>query len=310
LKRSNRLVLLIGIFLALVAFMLIAFVAQPGSGGKIGPTAAPTTTRVVVAARNVALGVTFAEGDVTLKDVPLPAPVDSYLDTSSVVGQVARATVTSGQLITSAVINGGQGQVTNIEVPPGRVAMSIKVDQVSGVGTVIKTGDYVDALVAFNIKAVTIDPATGEPRALDLDAGPSVKVLLQGLQVLGTLLPTPEQAPPPAEGATPAPSSGTTTNLNNQEQIVILSVSAQQAEVLNYSQLAGAQPANGWPQYANSPNGITLLLRSPKDFVGPDGQPSFPPDTVTTGIVLKILIDQYGVLPPSFSITPLPTKKP
>ena len=44
---------------------------------------------------------------------------------------------------------------------------------------------------------------------------------------------------------------------------------------------------------------MTLLLRSSKDFVGPDGQPSFPPDTVTTGIVLKLLIDQYGVLPPA-----------
>ena len=30
--------------------------------------------------------------------------------------------------------------------------MSVKVDQVSGVGTVIKPGDFVDAVVAFNIK--------------------------------------------------------------------------------------------------------------------------------------------------------------
>ncbi len=246
------------------------------------------------------------EGDVTLKDVPLPPPADSYADTSFVVGQTARASVTAGQLINSAVIIGGEGQVANIEVPPGRVAMSVKVDQVSGVGTVIKTGDYVDAMVAFNIKPLTIDPATGEPKALDVDTGPSVKVLLQGLQVLGTLLPAPgQEQQQPAEGASPAPSGGPTTNLNGQEQIVILSVSAQQAEVLNYSQLAGAQVSNG-----NSPNGMTLLLRSSKDFVGPDGQPSFPPDTITTGIVLKILIDQYGVLPPSFSLTPLPRPLP
>ena len=296
-KRSNRLVLLVGIFLALIAFMLIAFsgVVSPKSAG---PSAAPTTTKVVVAARNVALGVTFAEADVKLKDVPLPAPADSYADTSFVVGKIARATVTSGQLINSAVITGGEGQVANIEVPPGRVAMSVKVDQLSGVGTVIKTGDYVDAMVAFNIKPMTIDPTTGDPKTLDVDTGPSVKVLLQGMQVLGTLLPTPAAAAAPAEGATPAPSGG--TNLNGQEQIVILSVSAQQAEVLNYSQITGVV----------TPNGITLLLRSAKDFVGPDGQPSFPPDTITTGIVLKLLVDQYGVLPPSFQVTPLPSKTP
>ena len=108
-KRSNRLVLLIGIFLAIIAFMLIAFsgVIAPRSAG---PSAAPTTAKVVVAARNVALGATFAEADVTLKDVPLPAPADSYPDTSYVVGKIARATVTSGQLINSAVINGGEGR--------------------------------------------------------------------------------------------------------------------------------------------------------------------------------------------------------
>jgi Flp pilus assembly protein CpaB len=168
LKRSNRLVLLIGIFLALIAFMLIAFsgVIAPR---KVEPSAAPTTGKVVVAARNVALGATFAEADLTFKDFPLPVPVDSYADTSLVVGKPARASVQAGQLIDSTVINGGEGQVTNIEVPPGRVAMTVKVDQVSGVGTIIKTGDYVDAMVAFNIKPVIIDPATGEPRTLDVD---------------------------------------------------------------------------------------------------------------------------------------------
>jgi pilus assembly protein CpaB len=298
LKRSNRLVLLIGIFLALIAFMLIAFsgVIAPR---KVEPSAAPTTAKVVVAARNVALGATFAEADLTFKDFPLPVPADSYADTSLVVGQIARATVTSGQLINSAVISGGEGQVANIEVPPGRVAMSVKVDQLSGVGTVIKTGDYVDALAAFNIKPTIIDPTTGEPKTLDVDPGPSVKVLLQGLQVLGTLLPIPAPQQPPVEGATPAPSGGTSLS-DTQQQIVILSVSAQQAEVLNYSQITGVVV----------PNGVTLLLRSSKDFVGPDGQPSFPPDTVTTGIVLKLLIDQYGVLPPSFHLTPVPTPAP
>ena len=117
-KRSNRLVLLIGIFLAIIAFMLIAFsgVIAPRENR---PSAAPTTGKVVVAARNVSLGATFAEADVTLKDVPLPVPADSYPDTSSVVGQIARATVTSGQLINSAVINGGGARSTNIEVPAG-----------------------------------------------------------------------------------------------------------------------------------------------------------------------------------------------
>ena len=40
------------------------------------------------------------------------------------------------------------------------------------------------------------------------------------------------------------------------------------------------------------------MLRSPKDFRDANGQAVTPPVDETTGIVLKTLIDEYGVLPP------------
>jgi hypothetical protein len=68
--------------------------------------------------------------------------------------------------------------------------------------------------------------------------------------------------------------------------IVILAVTAQQAEVIKFAQVeASSNTATG---DANMP--ITLILRAPADA-------SAPPDK-TSGIVLKTLIDQYGVLPP------------
>jgi Flp pilus assembly protein CpaB len=304
LKRSNRLVLLIGIFLALVAFVLIiVMLGGGGGGGTVRPSAEPTTANVVVATKDVDLGATIQADQVGLKEIPVPVPANSYPDTSLVIGQTARSSVTAGQLITSSTLS-DTGAVGELIVPAGKVAMSVKVNQVSGVGTVIKTGDYVDAIVAFNIVPSTVDPATGlVTQNTEANAGPSVKALLQGIQVLGTLLPTPAQ-PPADEQAEPDPGSshatGSSTSLNDQEQVVILGVSLQQAEVLNYSQIAGVI----------APNGITLVLRSPKDFVDASGDPSFPPDTVTTGVILSILVDQYGVLPPAFWVDPLTTPAP
>jgi pilus assembly protein CpaB len=307
LKRSNRLVLLIGIFLAIVAFVLIVLLlGNGGGGGGVRPSASPTTGNIVVATEDIALGEVIKEGQVGLQEVELSTkPADSYDLTAEVVGQVARASVTKGQLITTSTLgSSGSGSVVNIETPPGKVAMSVKVDQVSGVGTVIKPGDFVDAVVAFNIVPTVLNPDTGKPEAIGVDAGPSVKALLQGMQVLGTLLPAPTATQEPAPSGSPVAANGSTT-LNGQEQIVILAVDLQQAEVLNYSQIKGLTP----------PNGITLVLRSGQDFVDAAGDPITPQDTLTTGVILSILVSQYGVLPPDFdttlvTATPRPSPSP
>ena len=126
----------------------------------------------------------------------------------------------------------------------------------------------------------------------------SVKVLLQGLQVLGTLL------PPAAQTATTGGDTGDGTDtgdgssqpgtaLNGQQQIVILAVDAQQAEVIKFAQLDSS---------------ITLVLRSPDDFIDPvTGEPiTLPLPTTTTGINLKTLVDTYGVVPPEVVETVTP----
>ncbi len=107
-KRSNRLVLLIGIFLALVVFALIAFGGVlPSSRPDASPTP-PTTAAVVVAKTDIALGATITAAMLTTKDIPIAEkPGDSYGDTSLVIGQIARAPVTAQQLITSTILTGG-----------------------------------------------------------------------------------------------------------------------------------------------------------------------------------------------------------
>ena len=62
-------------------------------------------------------------------------------------------------------------------------------------------------------------------------------------------------------------------------------------------------------KFAQLDGSISLVLRSPKDFIDPATGKPFEngrlPDP-TTGIILKILVDNYGVLPPELIETVLP----
>ena len=296
-KRSNRLVLLIGIFLAIVAFVAIALLLNNGQGtpGPGGQT--QTTVKVVVAARDLPFGTQLDENAVETKEVPVPAPAGSFQDESQAIGQIVGQAVKKGQLITTALVGGGDGSIGGrIEVPAGKVAIAVQVDQVTGVGTVIKTADYVDMVVGITgdkFPVVTINP---EDQSITVVAGintTSVKVLLQGMQVLGTLLP-----PPPTEQNQQQTGTGDTA-LTGQQELVILAVTTQQAEIIKYSQL----DAN-----------ISLTLRSAAEFRDPlTGEPLDPaavPTVPTTGVTLRGLVDQYGVLVPELVEAILPEASP
>ncbi len=295
-KRSNRLVLLVGVFLAIVAFVGILLLMQGGPGPS-QTNAPPTDAPTVIATADIALGSRITADQVTVKVIPLVGrDTDAFGDVSQVVGKIARQQVVTGAAITARTLTGGaEGQVLDISCPPAKRCLSVQVDQVTGVGTVIKTGDYVDMLVGFQgdkFPVITINPVDDSFTVVSGINSTSVKALIQGLQVMGTLLPP---APQQAEGA-PAGEAGTA--LTGQQQIVILSADIQQAEIIKFAQLDGS---------------MSLVLRSPEDFVDPaTGQPfpNGPVPDATTGLILRTLVDIYGVLPPELVETILPAQGP
>jgi Flp pilus assembly protein CpaB len=305
-RSSNRLVLLVGIFLAVVAFVLIAVMFNNiNNTSGTGPSAAPTTAKIVVAAKDIPLGAKFTGDMLTTKDIAIgDKPANSYGDPALVIGQIARKPVTAQQLITSDILNGSTNGITDIHVPAGFVGISVKVDQVSGVGTLIKAGDFVDIVTGFSqfpeVSYVTVTPrpsgspapsagSSAGPKTIDAQYDPnSVKTVVEGLQVLGTLLPPAAQDPN-------APSAQPGTTLNGQEQIVILAASVQQAEAIRFAQLSGT---------------IALELRSSADCLTSDGQPSLCPIVPTTGVTLRQMVDQFGVLPPQVIEVVEPTPYP
>jgi pilus assembly protein CpaB len=290
LKRSNRLILLIGVFLAIVAFVGLILVLNGPDGGGTPPE--PTDANTVIAAVEIPFGTQITAEMLREQRLPLTARNAGAFETATqVVGQTATRTIAEGAQITSQDFDTTTGG--DLEVPATNRAIAVQVDQVTGVGTLIKPGDRVDMVVGFTgerFPVISVDPQAAEGTGVTVVSGlnsTSVKLLLQGMQVLGTLLPPPTAT----EGEPPAEGGETPATLTGQQEIVILSVTAQQAEIIKFAQMDGS---------------ISLVLRSKADFVDDNGNPIEPATTETTGATLKVLVDEYGVLVPQLVETILP----
>ena len=307
-SRSNRLILLVGVVLAAVAFVAIVFlIGNPSKPSETIRRTDPT----VIASVDIPLGTQVRSDMLKTQDVELAnRQPDAIGDPSQVVGQIARSNIASSAQLTKAMFaTNSAGAAPGPLLAKGKRAQAVQVDQVSGVGTLINIGDHVDAVVGIGTQGqgdggangaiqcgkefpfLTVDNSTSPATVATLTnigSSLSVKLLLQNMQVVSTLLPTPEAVTDPQA----SPGAGG-TNLNGQKEIVVLAVSPQQAEIIKYAQVEGC---------------ISLVLRSPKDYVDDAGNPIEPELDATTGIILKTLVDEYRVLPPQIVEAILPKK--
>jgi Flp pilus assembly protein CpaB len=292
---------LVGVFLAIVAFVGILLLLQQPVAQPAGE-APPTEATVVVAIEDIPLSSRIRADQIGTKVVPVAGASAGYFsDVSQVIGQTARQAVLDGGQITATTLTGSSTtQTISVQAPVGFRAIAVRVDQISGVGTVIQSGDWVDGLLTLNQEQFAYPPRVvlETEELLVTNPGPratTVKLILQGMQVLGTIRP-PQPAPVTnADGTvTQPPPPG--TFFDNSEELVILAVTAQQAEIIRYGQSVGVPLAT-----------LSLVLRATDDFVDPvTGEPIQAAITETTGIVLQNLIDTYGVLPPTVVIPTLP----
>ncbi len=235
-KRSNRLVLLIGIFLAVVAFALVIVTLQ--GNNKTREPITPLTISVVIAAKDLPLGTKITADAVTTEERPLDQkPANGYFATSDVIGQTVRERPSPRASSSPRGPQRPAAASSPSRCPPARSGSPSRWTRcpasarwprpaTTWTSSLLLTGDQLP-VVTVNPVDKTVTPVTGLNST-------SVKLLLQGLQVIGTLLP-----PPPADtgnNAQASPGTGTTTSLNGQQQIVILAVDAQQAEVIRYAQ--------------------------------------------------------------------------
>jgi Flp pilus assembly protein CpaB len=282
-RRTSRLVLLLGIFLAALTFVVVLFLSQPGGTGPSQPQASlpPTQLPVVVAASDIPLGTVVTEDLFTTRTIAVPSIETNALgDISQAVGKTTRTNITAGQQVHSTDF---QNRAVPLTVPAGKRAFPVQVNELTGVLNLLDVGDTVDLIIslrgdAFPVVQVLDDGSVTVVSGIN-PLSVKLPLLLQDIQIIGVL---DAPAPAPAEGQA-APAASQKPTITGANKLLVLAVTPQQAEVLLFARTTGT---------------LDAILRPPSDA----GQ-----TTETTGIILKTLVDVYKILPPEIVQVPIPT---
>lgn len=272
-KRSNRVLLFLGVGLAVVAFMGVLAV---GSLGQTPVAPAIETVTVVVAGQELPIGTELTPEMLTTDERPVPQATDTYRTPAELAGTVIRRTVSAGHVLRTSDFEGNQSHVDIASsIGAGLRGIAVSLDQVDGIGYLVEPGDYVDVVLtmtADNPIAVANPkyPAESDEPLVLLDGwlnNTSVKVLVQNVQVIATIDP---------RVADPTDSNTINAAAIEPMLVAVLAVTPQQAEMVRFAQITG---------------GVSLILRSPDDRTAGE--------VPTAGATLKRLVDEHGVLPPA-----------
>lgn len=145
-----------------VAFALIAAtIATAWMKSRIAAIEASgkSLTSVVAAARDVPMGKRVESDDVrVVKTSGEATPSDAFHEIGEVVGQVARSPIYSGEVLMARRFSGyAGGSALAAVLQPGMRAVTIRVDDVIGVGGFVLPENRVDVISAFEVN--------GTPRA-------------------------------------------------------------------------------------------------------------------------------------------------
>jgi Flp pilus assembly protein CpaB len=255
-RRRARLILIVGVLLALITFGVTFTVV---SGAQSAAPAAPVATvSIVVAARDIPARTAITAADLKLAKVdPAYAPPASIKDPKDVIGKILVQPVYVGEPIIAAKFAPTERAFTvfppGVEVQPGSPSyriMTISVPDNNAVGGILVPGDNVDIMYIFQF----------DPCAKLLIGGTG---LTAGTQCAQTTPTAGAPAPTTLQGSTTTPQSKITSDtvakvilgpvqvLARNAAVYTIRVDAPLAERLAYIQAAGGT--------------LQFLLRAPTD---------------------------------------------
>ena len=291
-KRSNRLVILVGVLLAVLAFVAIVILLN-NQGAPAGEEVEPTTETVLVATQALAIGDPVTPDVVEEQQIDPEAVQGTPLrSTTAVSGQPALFAIPAGSQVSAEAIGLGDQLSINIaaQLEPGEKAVTFQVDRVTGVDFLVKPGDTIDIVVSEQLTVLqeTADSAANEdpnapPRfeqVTGLSDQQSVKAILQDKRVLyvsSTRAIQPEPQDTNGDGVIDE-------NDVQAEQAVVDSViivfagNDQDAEVIKFAQNDNSQVGS-----------LTAVVRHADD------------DEIeeTEGVTIDQLVEVYGLRLPS-----------
>jgi Flp pilus assembly protein CpaB len=299
-KRSNRLVILVGVLLAVLAFVGIVILLN--QGGDTGDRNNPNVT-VITAIEDIAIGDPVTPDKAEVHEVaPEAVEQTSIGDPSLLTGTPALVPIAAGAQITrekAGLTGGAPGPQDQLEA--GEKAIAFQVDRVTGLDFLLTAGDHIDIVIAQDVTPIqqTADSVAEQrdnqnaPARYEAVAGLSnvrtVKTIIQDRRVLyvsqtrvrAAVTGTPSASASAAEGEQPQIDS----------VIIVFAGSDQDAELIKFAQ-----------RDLNEVGALTAVLRRTADTEeGVD-------DPATTGITLNLLVEEYGVPVPDIIV--LATQSP
>jgi len=284
-KRSNRLVILVGVLLAVLAFVAIVILLNQREA-EVAPEEVLQT--VLVATEDIDIGEEVTPAKVEETDIDPEAIQGTPLTSASAVsGQPSLFAIPEGSQVSGEAIGISNELAVNLPalLQPGEKAIAFEVDRATGLDFLVKAGDTIDILFGGQVDVVqeTADSAANPdpeapPRfesAVGLEDQRTVKAVLQDKRVLYVSA-TRAQLPDPVD----TNGDGIIDDQDVQPEAIIESViivfagTAQDAELIKFAQ-----------RDLTERGALTVIVRNAED------------DAVETtiGITFDQMVEVYGV---------------
>jgi len=156
------------VFAAIAAFMTLGYLKNASQAPvEVGMA----TAEVVVSTKDIERGEVLSMEHIKLVEWPQSAvPEGVYGTLEETVGQIARVPIYANDPITATkVIDSRSRSILSMLIPPGRRAMSVKVNEVTGISGFIAPGSRIDVLLSVG--------GHGEE-------DPRTRIVLQDIEVL------------------------------------------------------------------------------------------------------------------------------
>lgn len=275
-KRSNRLVILVGVLLAVLAFVGIVILLN--GQANTGNTAQTTTIKVLIAKANIDIGTPVTPDMVVVKELEPDAVQGTPLhDPSQVGGRTALVTIPKDSQVSTEAF--GVGGVVDISasLKPGEKAVTLQLDRTTGVDFLVKPGDIVDVVLSQDVQVLqpTADSTAANPRfeaVNGLSNARTVKTVLQQKRVLyvSQSRATQSQPSPSAtDGSAPAPAQTFTESV-----IIVFAGTDQDAELVKFAQ-----------RDLTETGAMTVTIRATADTAVEE----------TTGLTIDSLVKNFGL---------------
>lgn len=294
-KRSNRLVILVGVLLAVLAFVGIVILLN--NNDEPGGTQVQTV-QVMVAREDIAVGDPCTADSVEPLLVNADAVVQTRIpDASMLTGRPALVAITAGQQVTQEACGLVGVGVNNIEdrLEPGEKAVAFQVDRVTGLDFLIQAGDRIDIVIAQEVTPIQQTADSIAEQETNPDAPPryeavtglnnarTVKTIIQDRRVLyvsATRVRAQVTGTPSASAQPGQPAQAQIENV-----IIVFAGSDQDAELIKFAQ-----------RDLGELGALTAVLRRTEDTEEEVEDPE------TLGVTLDLLVEEFGVPVPDIIV--------